>query len=166
MTTHRTSRIDTLTDAEALKTVLAWFDQFRGGTMPYRVWLECQLALTEGFTNAVRHAHAQLPPSTPIAIEVGLGTTAIDIRIWDRGPGFDIGAVLKEKLAVTDRDSEGGRGLKIIYLVADTMSYSPLPQQGNCLHIHKRFVPTAEADTAQQAPPKSIADGSSSQSSV
>jgi len=154
MTTHRTSHIDTLTDAEALKTVLAWFDQFQGGPMPHRVWLECQLALTEGFTNAVRHAHAQLPASTPIAIEVCLGLDAIDIRIWDRGPGFDIGAVLKEKLAVTDRDSEGGRGLKIIYLVADTMSYNPLPKQGNCLHIHKRFVPAAEA-TTDGSPPQS-----------
>lgn len=140
----QTSHLDTPTDPAALKSVLAWFDQFQCAHLPYRVWLECQLALTEGFTNAVRHAHAQLPLETPIAIEVTVADDTVDIRIWDRGPGFNLAAVLEQRLASTDRDAEGGRGLKIIYLVADTLSYTPTEEQRNCLHIQKRFAPVIQ----------------------
>lgn len=139
MTYQHTSQIETKTNPNALKSVLAWFDQFQAAPIPHNIWLQCQLALIEGFTNAVRHAHAGLPPETPIGIEVSVGDRTIDIRIWDHGPGFDLALVLRHKITVSDSDSEGGRGLKIMYLVADRLTYEPAADQGNCLHLHKAF---------------------------
>ncbi|MBE9137401.1 ATP-binding protein [Nodosilinea sp. LEGE 07088] len=139
MTYQHTSQIDIQTDPTALKSVLAWFDQFQTSPIPHNIWLQCQLALIEGFTNAVRHAHAELPQSTPIRIEVSVSDRAIEIKIWDRGPGFDLASVLRHKITANDPNSEGGRGLKIMYLVADRLTYEPDPDQGNCLHLHKVF---------------------------
>ncbi|PZO34333.1 MAG: anti-sigma regulatory factor [Shackletoniella antarctica] len=139
MTYQHTSQIETQTDANALKSVLAWFDQFQSAPIPHNIWLQCQLALIEGFTNAVRHAHAGLPPETPIGIEASVSDRAIDIRIRDHGPGFDLTSVLRHKITVNDPDSEGGRGLKIMYLIADRLTYEPADDRGNCLHLHKAF---------------------------
>lgn len=139
MSYQQTSEIQTRTDPTALQTVLAWFDQFQAAPIPHPLWLQCQLALIEGFTNAVRHAHAGLAPDTPIHIEVSVSDQAVDIRIWDQGPGFDLQAVLKTKLKTHSEHDEGGRGLKIMYLVADSLTYTPIPGQGNCLHLRKVY---------------------------
>ena len=139
LTYQHTSQIETQTDPTALKSVLTWFDQFRATPIPHNIWLQCQLALIEGFTNAVRHAHAGLPSTTPIRIEVSVNNCTIDICIWDYGPGFDLASVLRQKITVSNPDSEGGRGLKIMYLVADRLTYKPTSDQGNCLHLHKSF---------------------------
>ena len=139
LTYHQRSQFETATDPKALKPLLNWFDQFRKAPMPHKVWLQCQLALIEGFTNAIRHAHAGLASETPIRIEIVVSDHDIDIRIWDQGPGFDLDDILEQKLAVTEKDAEGGRGLRIIYLVADKMSYQPVGDNGNCLHIHKTY---------------------------
>ncbi|NJL44586.1 MAG: ATP-binding protein [Leptolyngbyaceae cyanobacterium SM2_3_12] len=140
MTYQQTSQIQILTDPTDLKSVLIWFDQFQASPIPHKVWMQCQLALIEGFTNALRHAHAGLPRATPIQIEVTVSDHTIDIRIWDQGPGFDLRTILKSKLTESSRESEGGRGLKIMYLVADQLTYETIPNQGNCLHLQKSFV--------------------------
>ncbi|MBE7385362.1 MAG: ATP-binding protein [Leptolyngbya sp. SIO1E4] len=127
------------TDPEALKGVLSWFDGFHDLPIPQEIWLQCQLALIEAFTNVVRHAHAGLPPETPIEIEMTVTPDYLDMKIWDRGPGFDFQAMLKRKLQTTTPDSEGGRGLRIMYRVADIVEYSKTADQRNCLHIRKRF---------------------------
>lgn len=123
---------------DTLKQVLAWFEGFKT-TLPYDVWLQCQLALVEGVTNAIRHAHRGLPPETPVEVEVTLESDSINIRIWDCGPGFNLIDALKHKIATTNHDSAGGRGLRIIDQVADRVSYEALPDQRNCLHIYKRY---------------------------
>jgi serine/threonine-protein kinase RsbW len=138
---QHTSQIETQTDPAALKAVLAWFDQFQPSPIPHSVWMQCQLALIEGFTNAVRHAHQGLSPATPVRIEVSLSDRTLDIRIWDQGPGFDLAAVLRQKIGVHNHDAEGGRGLKLMYLVADRLTYTPVEGGGNCLHLHKAFAP-------------------------
>lgn len=120
--------------------MLSWFDHFHELPIPQEDWLQCQLALIEGFTNAVRHAHRGLSHETPIAIEVVATDTYLDIKIWDQGPGFDFQAMLDQKLQTTTSDSEGGRGLRIMYRVADIVEYARTPDERNCLHIRKRFV--------------------------
>ncbi|MBD0266758.1 MAG: anti-sigma regulatory factor [Cyanobacteria bacterium Co-bin8] len=139
MTILQQSQIQTTTDREALKQVLVWFDQFQEPSVPHDVWLQCQLALIEGLTNVIRHAHQGLSEETPIQIEVTLSPQVVDIRIWDQGPGFDLDTVLQGKLATTTPDSEGGRGLRIMHRVADTLDYQPTSDQRNCLHIQKRY---------------------------
>ncbi|HIK44184.1 MAG TPA: ATP-binding protein [Leptolyngbyaceae cyanobacterium M65_K2018_010] len=139
LTYHQTGHIKILTDPTELKSVLAWFDQFQTAPIPRQLWLQCQLALIEGFTNAVRHAHVGLPTTTPIQIEVSISDQTIDIKIWDQGPGFDLNSVLKTKLNDHTQEDESGRGLKIMYRVADQLTYQVSTGQGNCLHLHKSY---------------------------
>lgn len=133
------STYTTKTDPEDLKDVLSWFDAFHNLPIPQEDWLQCQLALIEGFTNVVRHAHRELPYETPITIEVTVTTDYFDMKIWDYGPGFDFHTMLDQKLATTTADSENGRGLRIMYRVADVVEYVRTIDQRNCLHIQKRF---------------------------
>lgn len=107
--------------------------------MPRQLWLQCQIALAEGFTNAVRHAHAHLPVTTPVVIEMAVSDRTIDLRIWDQGPGFDFHGVLAHQDHQGDRDAEQGRGLSILRRVADQLSYDSDPGKGNCLHLHKTY---------------------------
>ncbi|MGK7890763.1 MAG: ATP-binding protein, partial [Leptolyngbyaceae cyanobacterium] len=78
------SRIQVPTDLIALEDVLAWFDQLEVPA-PKMVWYECQLALAEGFTNAVRHAHEGKPANTPIDIEACVAKTSIELQIRSNG---------------------------------------------------------------------------------
>jgi anti-sigma regulatory factor (Ser/Thr protein kinase) len=66
-------RLRVTTDIYALSKVQEWFKQFKP-QMPNKVWMQCNLALTEGFTNVVCHAHEHLPEDTPIDIAVELGS--------------------------------------------------------------------------------------------
>jgi len=141
LTILQQSTYKTQTDPQALKGVLSWFDGFHELPIPQEDWLQCQLALIEGFTNAVRHAHQGLPAETPIIITVIIAHNYLDLRIWDQGPGFDFQAMLDHKLKTTNADSEGGRGLRIMYRVADIVEYERTADQRNCLHIRKSFSP-------------------------
>jgi len=127
------------TDLCALAQVLAWFDQFNHVGMPHPVWLQCQLALAEGFTNAVRHAHRDYPIETAIDIEVKIQNQCLEMRIWDYGVGFDLNQTLAAMPPQIDRNAEGGRGLKLMQQMADTLSYARTPDQRNCLLIIKRY---------------------------
>lgn len=84
------------TELKFLSEVLKWFDGLQDLSIPDEVWLECQLALAEGFTNAVRHAHKYLPSETPIQLEVTVFKGRLEIRIWDCGKPFDFMAKLNE----------------------------------------------------------------------
>lgn len=58
------------TELSALEKVLHWYEQLKHLPIPQEVWWKCQIALAEGFTNAVRHAHKNLPSETPICLEI------------------------------------------------------------------------------------------------
>ena len=139
LTILKQSTYETQTDPQALPGVLSWFDEFHALPMPQEDWLQCQLALIEGFTNVVRHAHKGLPPATPIAITITLTHDYLDMKIWDHGPGFDFQTTLDHKLETTNADSEGGRGLRIMYRVADIVCYERTADERNCLHIRKSY---------------------------
>ncbi|MBW4517068.1 MAG: anti-sigma regulatory factor [Timaviella obliquedivisa GSE-PSE-MK23-08B] len=131
------------TDLSLLAQVLDWFDQFKHPTLPHTVWLQCQLALAEGFTNAVRHAHQGKPLEVPIEIEVSTRSQAIEIRIWDQGSGFDLERSLNAVPAFMDLLAEGGRGLKIIEKTSDVFSYTRTADHRNCLLIIRNYPPQA-----------------------
>ena len=65
-------------ELKLLNQVQKWFEQFCSQYLYQCGWSEIQvyrlnLALAEGFTNAVRHAHHGLPPDTNIDIGHQLG---------------------------------------------------------------------------------------------
>ncbi|MBE9185815.1 ATP-binding protein [Microcoleus sp. LEGE 07076] len=84
------------TEVNALTIVLDWFEQLKKLSIPNEVWCLFQLALAEGFTNAVRHAHKNLPVETPIQLEITVFNGRLELKIWDCGPRFDFDAKLKE----------------------------------------------------------------------
>ena len=87
------------TDLNALTRVLEWFEQLKDLSLPNEVWWKFQLALAEGFTNAVRHAHKNLPVETPVQLEILVFNGRWELKVWDCGPYFDFDAKLKETLA-------------------------------------------------------------------
>jgi serine/threonine-protein kinase RsbW len=128
------------TDLNDLRKVLGWFEQFNLPILHAYIWGQCQLALTEGFTNAVRHAHRDLPQTTPIDIEVKVFADRIEMRIWDQGPPFDFHAKLqwvrKHPPRLTDT---GGRGMLWMQQLTDEVCYQRLPDQRNCLVMVKKI---------------------------
>ncbi|UBF28303.1 ATP-binding protein [Kovacikia minuta CCNUW1] len=127
------------TDLNALTEVLSWFDQFNGPPLSYQTWLQCQLALAEGFTNAVRHAHQGQPLELPIDIEVTVLSACLEIRIWDQGEPFNLRQKLDSLPQEMDSDAEGGRGLKLMQRIADSLSYTRTSDNRNCLLIVKHY---------------------------
>lgn len=92
------------------------------------------LALTEGFTNAVRHAHAHLPPETGIDIDLALDTDLVEIRIWDYGAPFN-----PELLPEPQPGEllESGYGWFLLRRLADKVTYYRAKDGRNCLSIVK-----------------------------
>ncbi len=129
-------------DLTALDQVLSQFEQINQPWIPRRDWLQCQLALAEGFTNAVRHAHKQLPLETPIQIDLKLYQQSLEMRIIDCGPPFDLEAFLQTPKHQEDEMAGHGRGLPILQKIAAHLSYARLDDRHNCLLIIKQFCPS------------------------
>lgn len=134
--------IEFATDLKLLDKVLSWFEQLRPSSVPHKDWLQCELALAEGFTNAVRHAHRDLPKDVQIKVEVTLYSGSIEIRIWDCGPPFDLQGHLENSEKQRDNTlAGGGRGIGILQKISDHLSYDRVDENHNCLLIIKHYVP-------------------------
>lgn len=132
------ARINVKNDLGSLAQVLSWFNQLNHSVVPKYIWMQCQLALAEGFTNAVRHAHKNQPPEVTIDIEVAIFPEHLEIRIWDRGEPFDLEGFMKTMPPV-EENAEGGRGVKIMQRIADIISYKQTADNRNCLLIVKNY---------------------------
>ncbi|MEB3180180.1 MAG: anti-sigma regulatory factor [Nostocaceae cyanobacterium] len=131
-------------ELKLLNQVQQWFEQFCLQHMSYLHWSDdlllyrLNLALAEGFTNAVRHAHHALPPETTIDIHIALWVDRIEIRIWDWGKPFDPDS-LKEPEPGTLQ--VGGYGWFLLRRLVDRVTYERYPNGRNCLLIQKYGVP-------------------------
>jgi serine/threonine-protein kinase RsbW len=126
------------TDLDALEKVLEWFDQFNHPPIHSQAWMQCQLAVAEGFTNAVRHAHRNLSAETLIDLEVQVFEDRIEIRIWDQGAPFDLDTWIRDLPLEWDKEAEGKRGIRLMHEVSDLLSYIRMPDDRNCLLILKK----------------------------
>jgi serine/threonine-protein kinase RsbW len=137
------------TDIEKLSEVVAWFEQFNRPPLSHRLWLEGQIALVEGFTNVVRHAHQDLSASTPITVEVQISPEMFRLWIWDQGQAFDFDhslQVVHELTADPDfeplsRELQWGTiiMLKLITQEGWNISYDRPSRDRNCLKIEKEL---------------------------
>ena len=134
------------TGLSALDPVLSWFAQLYEQRIPTSVWIRCQLALAEGFTNAVRHAHEGKRPDLPVDIQVAVCTESVEIKIWDSGATFDLEQKIRDMSEKIDPEASGGRGLKLMKDIADNLSYTRMPDGRNCLSIVKNYTPVPTAD--------------------
>lgn len=130
------------TGLSTLSQVLSWFAELYEPRIPTSVWIRCQLALAEGFTNAVRHAHQGKAPDLPVDIEVAVFTEYLEIKIWDSGDPFDLEQKIKDMSGQRDIYAPGGRGLQLINDIADSISYERMPDRRNCLSIVKNYSPS------------------------
>jgi serine/threonine-protein kinase RsbW len=89
-------RLIVQSDLHTIAQILRWFESFRQPPLSQQVWLQAQIALVEAFTNAVRHAHANLPMRTPIKIEARLYGEHLEIKVWDQGLPFDLEQLLNQ----------------------------------------------------------------------
>ncbi|NEP13475.1 MAG: ATP-binding protein [Symploca sp. SIO2C1] len=126
-------------DLKALDQILSWFDQLSQPYIPRKVCLQCQLALAEGFTNAVRHAHKDLSGDLSVDIEVTIAPQCLELRIWDWGPPFDLEGRIRQLERRVDRESPGGRGLLILQKISDRLSYTRTDDNRNCLLVAKSY---------------------------
>lgn len=139
----RESYLQVESDLQAVTKLLQWFEQFDRPPVNRAVWMQGQLALTEGFTNAVRHAHEALPRTTPIELNVKVFTDKLEMRIWDRGLPFDLSTSLdslgQPNTDPSERKEHWGsvilRKLKNDH--AWVIQYTPTRDQKNCLLIQK-----------------------------
>jgi len=126
-------------DLKLLNQVQQWFEQFCLQYLAKVGWSESQLyrlnlALAEGFTNAVRHAHYDLPAETTIDIEVSLWIDRLEMRIWDYGKPFDPDAIAEPKPGTLQ---VGGYGWFLLRRLADRVVYERGSDGRNCLVIVK-----------------------------
>ncbi|NJL02449.1 MAG: ATP-binding protein [Spirulinaceae cyanobacterium RM2_2_10] len=146
--------LEVSTTLEVLDQVLAWFEQIHHPTIQQKDWLQCQLALAEAFTNAVRHAHRDLPPTTPITLAAALHPGVLELRIWDCGPPFDLTTYLDTNATSLQRhQAGGGRGLAILTKIADRLSYDRTADERNCLVLFKKYQPIGEQEPTGYDPP-------------
>jgi serine/threonine-protein kinase RsbW len=134
------------TGQSALEPVLSWFAQLYDSRIPTSVWIRCQLALAEGFTNAVRHAHEGKRPDLPVEIDVAVSVESVEIKIWDSGPPFDLEQKIQDMSKTIDPEASGGRGLKLMKDIADSLSYTRTADGRNCLSIVKNYTSIPETD--------------------
>ncbi|MBE9177992.1 anti-sigma regulatory factor [Oculatella sp. LEGE 06141] len=122
-----------------LNQVQDWFKQFCLRYGSSLIWLKGQLyplnlALAEGFSNAVRHAHQELPAETSIDIDLALWDDRIEIRIWDYGKPFNPDALEEPEPGTLHI---GGYGWFLLRRLADRVTYERYPDNRNCLTIVK-----------------------------
>lgn len=129
------------TDLNSLTEVLQWFDQFELPPLSKEFLWQCRVVLTEGFTNAVRHAHNHLPSSTMIDLGIRLFTDYLEMKIWDQGEPFDWEGTLSviSQEEIDPLEKEGGRGLMFIKQLTDHVVYDRFSDQRNCLTLHKKL---------------------------
>jgi serine/threonine-protein kinase RsbW len=131
-------RIHVNTDLNELSNVLEWFQGLNQASVSPEDWMQCKIALAEGFTNVVRHAHQSLPPQTAIEIDLNFYPNHVEMQIWDCGPPFSLMEQIERSCkSVTDR-SVSGRGLILLQKIANELEYRRVDATRNCLCLIKR----------------------------
>lgn len=128
-------------ELKVLNQVQQWFEKFCLQHLSQLSWPDqlypLNLALAEGFTNAVRHAHYGLPPETTIDIDVTLWVDRLEIRIWDQGKPFNPDGLEEPQPGTLQ---EGGYGWFLLRRLADRVVYERGSDGRNCLLIVKYAV--------------------------
>jgi serine/threonine-protein kinase RsbW len=129
------------TEMQALNNVLQWFEDAIKSLLPDRdtvVW-QSKLALTEGFTNTVSHAHRNLPKETPIQLKLTIAPNYLLMEIWDQGEPFDLMAKLEDIThnPLNPLEQESDRGLWFMKQLTDDLEYLRDNQGQNCLRMLK-----------------------------
>ncbi len=131
-------QIEVTSTLNALDRILLQFEQIYQDFISQQDWLQCRLAMAEGFTNAVRHAHKNLPEETIVKIEILLTKAYIEILIWDWGEAFDLHNFIAQTSQKHHNWLNSGRGIPLLVKISDRLEYHRLGSR-NCLLIVKKL---------------------------
>ncbi len=130
---------------DEIETVLHWFDQQWDASVPSELWMQAQLGLVEGFTNAVRHAHVALDPPPPVQLTVQVSSQRFCVQILDQGAPFDFEAALatvEAAMEASDHDPlarEAHWGLVMVLKLRSaygwTITHRRIGEATNCLSL-------------------------------
>ncbi len=139
------SQISVRSDLDEIEAVLSWFGQLSDAAVPPELWMQAQLALVEGFTNAVRHAHADLDPPPPVQLSVQVSSQRFCVQILDQGAPFDFEAALaavEQAMEARDHDPlarEAHWGLVMLLKLRSaygwTINHRRIGEATNCLSL-------------------------------
>ena len=130
---------------EAMADLVEWFERKRPGGLDDMVWIQAQTALMEGFTNAVRHAHALLEPPPLVGVSLSMVGGQLRLGILDHGAPFDLEALWREQAIQGEEpfglddlpEREAHWGLIILRRLQQdfgwSIRYEPLSDGGNLL---------------------------------
>ena len=105
---------------------------------PERTWRHwIGLAVREAVANAIKHGN-RLDPAKPVDVTVELGADEVEIRVRDRGAGFDPDRV-KDPLAPENRFRADGRGILYMNRSMDEVRYSFHPDGGTVVTLRRRL---------------------------
>lgn len=96
---------------------------------------DVELVVTEACTNVLRHAE---PDSADYEVEVSITDDRADIKIKDRGPGFDQKSL--DQARALDPTEEGGRGILLMRALVDRIEFLNEPASGTIVHLTKNLV--------------------------
>jgi serine/threonine-protein kinase RsbW len=131
-------------DLNDVGRLLDWLNQLDPAPLSAQEWLQCQIAIVEGFTNVVRHAHRQLPIDTPITLEIIGSDTSVEMCLWDYGPPFDLEGYLAHLPPMSSLEASQGRGLQIMRRIADRLEYQRVGDRQNHLKMIKYIASARE----------------------
>lgn len=106
---------------------------------------DMELALTEACANVVEHACND----DEYEVEISLTDTMCEIRVVDRGSGFDFASLGRHD---ADTSSEGGRGIQLMRALVDNIRFQSMPEAGTVVHLVKQLDFEGDADRALVAP--------------
>lgn len=137
----RLERIKVKSDLIVQAHVQKWFEQFCSDNICHQYSSNQQfhrlnLALAEGFSNAVRHAHQELPTDTIIEVELALFDNQIEIRIWDQGEPFNPDAIEEPEPGTL---CQGGYGWFLLRRLVEKVVYKRCDDGRNCLLISSKI---------------------------
>jgi serine/threonine-protein kinase RsbW len=96
---------------------------------------DVEIVVTEACTNVVKHAE---PDSADYEVEVSITHDCADIKIKDRGPGFD--QVSHSQARALNLTEEGGRGILLMRALVDRVEFLNDPASGTIVHLTKKLV--------------------------
>ena len=129
-------------DLSDLQKIIPWFEYNCGELLVQTIFLPMQIILIEGFTNAVKYAHLNLPTETPIEVFVDIFENLIEIRIWDYGLTFDLEEQVQLEIKMNAEDSlkrESHRGLLLMDSLTDQLTYIRENEAKNCLIMRRKI---------------------------
>ncbi|MEM9154606.1 MAG: ATP-binding protein [Cyanobacteria bacterium P01_F01_bin.33] len=150
MTISCQNRLRVNSEPNSLTKVRAWYDNWCLAQRQRWPWIDehtdaIGLMLSEGLTNAVRHAHAHLDRTTPVDIEIEVSADRLELVIWDRGAGFEPDTLAPYEPEQIDlrNPATGGYGWFLMRKLSDVVTYrrydNPVAKEEtrNCLRIIK-----------------------------